>query len=233
MPGSARVPAQEATHDNRGPARLQPPPGLGVGGRRPARPGLPRPRGRRQPPLHHRRRGRRRSWRPGRPGPLGGDPSPEARAAVAAFLDAAPTCRPPRPPAPPASSWPPAARPPTSAWPPSTTSAGRSPASPRRLRSAELARVEERQLVRPGGQEAELVVGEGPAGGGLGELDELEHQVLVARGEFDAEAVEDVAEAGLAAVLAGEDDPALAGRPVVRERPEGLVVVQLVVVAGL
>jgi len=61
---------------------------------------------------------------------LGGRPSPEARAAVAAFLDAAPTCRPPSPPASPAASWPPATSPPTSAWRQRTTSARRSPASP-------------------------------------------------------------------------------------------------------
>ena len=61
---------------------------------------------------------------------LGGRPSPEARAAVAAFLQAADDLPAPWPAAPPVASWPPAASPATSAWRQSTTSARRSPASP-------------------------------------------------------------------------------------------------------
>src|SRR6185437_2391936 len=54
-------------------------------------------------------------------------------------------------------------------------------------------------------------------------------QVLVPVGDLESESVEYVPEPGLAAVLAGEHHPALAGEPVGWERPERLVVVELVV----
>src|SRR5690242_3702301 len=86
--------------------------------------------------------------------------------------------------------------------------------------NTEQPREQQCQLMRVPGDQPELIVSQRLAGRGRAQLHQGEHQVLLAVRDGDPEPGKDVPEPGLAAVLAGQHDPAVARVPVRRERPE-------------
>ncbi len=132
-----------------------------------------------------------------------------------------------------AGCWPPLDLPSWSWGPVSSSSPGDAAAAGQcetRAALAEVARVEQAEFSRVGGDQPEFVVRQRAPGRGVAELDEAERRVLV--GDLNPEAVRDVTEPGLPPVLAGEHDPAPARVPVGRPRAERRLVVEFVVLRG-
>jgi hypothetical protein len=87
--------------------------------------------------------------------------------------------------------------------------------------------------VRIAGDQPDLVIGQRPPSGRSTQLHQPEHQILLSRRDREPEPVQHVIEPRLAPVLTGQHHPPLAREPVVRERPECVIVVQFVVAAIL